>query len=434
VASVVNVLHATEWYFPDHVGGIEVYIAELARRQRAAGMRPIVVAPESGGEAVRAYEWEGTPVLRFPLAAAGAGFEECLRRVAPDVVHVHSLSTGIGIEQVASARRAAGRVIFTAHLPSLGFLCLRGTLHKWGTEVCDGHVDETVCAACTLQSRGVPRPLARAVTQVGRALGSASTLAPGRLRTALRMSHIVGENRERHERLLRDVDAFVALNRRALEIVRDNGAPLDKLVLNPLGVGFVAQPKPSPDVRPTRSPVAVGFIGRIHPTKGLHVLVEALRALPRDAALTIDVFGPDEGQDAEDLVGLLRRTASEDTRLRLRGPLTRERVVAQLRELDVLCCPSTWWENGPTIALEAQACGTPVIGTALGAMPEFIRDGVNGRVLPPGQWEPLRDALDEIARDPQMVDEWRRALPVPRSMDDVARDYERLYARTPLAA
>ena len=434
MSRTVKILHATNWYFPDTMGGIEVYVAELARRQRAAGMQPVVVAPEAGAAGTRTYEWHGTPVVRYPIAHPGPGFAEVLRRVAPDVAHFHSLGTGLGIDQVAAARRVTHRVVFTAHLPSLGFTCLRGTLLKWGAEPCDGHVDEMLCATCTIQSRGVPRVIAHGITAAGRALGGAANAVPGRLGTGLRMPCIVADNRVRQSQLLRDVDYFVALNRRALDIVRANGAPAQKLVLNTLGVGVAAQPKASARQQPTPTPVHVGFIGRIHETKGLRVLAQAVRALPPELPISISIFGPSDGPESGDLVRLLKETAERDARMRVHGPLHRRDVADTLRTIDVLCCPSTWFENGPTIALEAQAVGTPVIGSNAGAMPEFIDDGRNGRVLPAGQWEPLRDALVAIAQQPAIVDRWREALPPSRSMDDVARDYERLYGSVAVPA
>jgi glycosyltransferase involved in cell wall biosynthesis len=77
---------------------------------------------------------------------------------------------------------------------------------------------------------------------------------------------------------------------------------------------------------------------------------------------------------------------------------------------------------------EAFAAGTPVVGTRIGAMPELIRDRIDGRLLTPGSVSEITTAICEIAADPaKTVDAWRRALPMPRTMDDIADDYEKLY-------
>src|ERR1017187_505242 len=99
-----------------------------------------------------------------------------------------------------------------------------------------------------------------------------------------------------------------------------------------------------------------------------------------------------------------------------------------MRGLDVLLVPSRCFEGGPTVVHEAFAAGTPVVGTRIGAMPELIRDRIDGRLLTPGSASEITEAIQEIAADPAgTVDVWRRAVPMPRTMDDIAADYERLY-------
>jgi glycosyltransferase involved in cell wall biosynthesis len=180
--------------------------------------------------------------------------------------------------------------------------------------------------------------------------------------------------------------------------------------------------------RPTNNPLRVGFVGRVHETKGIGVLIRALAALPSDVPVVVEVFGPRDPSD-EKLGRMLRDATARDPRLIVHEAVQRDEIVDVLRRIDVLCCPSLWFENGPTVALEAHAVGTPVIGSNAGAMPEFITDGVNGRIVPAGQWEALRDALHEAAANPSLIETWRQALPQPRTMDDVASDYVELYDR-----
>jgi len=90
-------------------------------------------------------------------------------------------------------------------------------------------------------------------------------------------------------------------------------------------------------------------------------------------------------------------------------------------------------EGGPTVALESQAVGTPVIASRIGGLPEIIEDGRNGRLFAPGDWRGLADLLREIAENPGTIDPWRAALPQVRTMDEVAADYLDLY-RSSVAA
>jgi glycosyltransferase involved in cell wall biosynthesis len=80
------------------------------------------------------------------------------------------------------------------------------------------------------------------------------------------------------------------------------------------------------------------------------------------------------------------------------------------------------------VALEAMAVGTPVVATRIGALPEIVQDGVNGRLVEPGDWQGLARVLHAIATDPAgTIDRWRAALPAVRTMDDVVSEYLELY-------
>jgi glycosyltransferase involved in cell wall biosynthesis len=103
-------------------------------------------------------------------------------------------------------------------------------------------------------------------------------------------------------------------------------------------------------------------------------------------------------------------------------------MASLLRTYDVVCCPSRCLEGGPTVGLEAMALGVPVIAASVGGIAEVVRDGVNARLVPPGNVEALAAALIEIGRAPlETICEWKGHLPTPRTVQAVAHDYLRLY-------
>jgi glycosyltransferase involved in cell wall biosynthesis len=72
-----------------------------------------------------------------------------------------------------------------------------------------------------------------------------------------------------------------------------------------------------------------------------------------------------------------------------------------------------------------------VIGTRIGGLAELVRDGVDGALVMPGEWRALSRLIASIVEDPAAtVDLWRRNLPLPRTMDEVASDYLRLYTES----
>lgn len=144
--------------------------------------------------------------------------------------------------------------------------------------------------------------------------------------------------------------------------------------------------------------------------------------------VTLEWIGPVNDSEARSLLLRLKGALGHDMRVRFAEPAPASRVGEVMRGLDVLLVPSRCFEGGPTVVHEAFAAGTPVVGTQIGAMPELIRDRINGRLLTPGSVSEITEAIREIAADPAAtVDTWRRSVPTPRTMDDIAADYERLY-------
>src|SRR4029077_16886882 len=93
-------------------------------------------------------------------------FHEWIRHARADVVHFHTLVPGLEIPAVGAAKAAGARVIATTHASSLGHICARGTMMRWGRTLCDGLSEVRKCGACDLQKRGLPVWAARAAACV----------------------------------------------------------------------------------------------------------------------------------------------------------------------------------------------------------------------------------------------------------------------------
>lgn len=439
----MKIVEAVGWYFPTSLGGTEVYVAALCQRFRAAGHDVRVATPEPGGESPRVEVYDGTPVFRWPTPAeptraqvqsrvpvpGAEAFADWLDRERPDVVHFHTFVPGLGRFEIQAARRAGARVIATTHASSLGYTCLRGTLMQWGTEPCDGLVRAAKCAACALSERGLPRAAAQALGVVPAPLGRGLAHLPGKLGTALGMTGLVAWNRRLQSELLDSVDRFVVLTDAARQIVLSNGAPPAKVTVNRLGIagrGFTA--KPAPVDQPTRRPVQLGYLGRFDAVKGVHDLARAVATTARDVQLRVELRGPVETPAERQVLRELKEILHGDPRVYFLPAVTPAEVPAVLAGWDVLACPSVCAEGGPTVALEALAVGTPVIGSRIGGLAEIVEDQVSGRLFAPGDWRELSRLLVALATSPATtVDRWRTALPTPRTMDEVARDYLELF-------
>ncbi|MGC1272195.1 MAG: glycosyltransferase [Planctomycetaceae bacterium] len=437
-----RIAHVLGWYFPEALGGTEIYVAGLSHRMQAAGWDVRIAAPLPGEPDGREYEHDGVPVFRYPIPpnptrdecrgtapVRGAEVFHCwLGKIQPDIVHFHTFSTGIGPREVTAARESGARVFATTHLPALGYLCQRGTMLRWGEELCDGICRPAKCAACSLHQRGAPKPLARVV---GGMPGLASELLgrmPGRSGTMLGMNGQIRRNLRMQNQILRDVEKYVVLTQWAYDAMIHNDAPPEKVVLNRLGHGHVSVTrKPSPDARPTRTPVRFGFVGRLNAVKGADILARAVASLPRSLPFTVEFCGPTVPGGGRSVETQLLEILGDDPRVTFREPVAPCDVPDLLASYDVLVIPSLWLEGGPTVAIEAQAVGTPIIGTPMGGLAELVTNGVDGRHVPPRDIAELAVAMRTVVEDPGEIDRWRTALPAARTMDDVTRDYLELY-------
>ena len=435
----MRIVQAAGWYLPTSKGGTEVYVSELAKRLRAAGHEVLIAAPEAGGKDERTYLEGGFKVYRYPIPARvtrdeaqgrvpvrGADlFHDWLRRAEPDVVHLHTYVTGLGLTEVRVAKETGARVIATTHSASLGFTCQRGTMMRWGTTLCDGLVRPSKCAACQLQHRGIARPLAMVAGLTPASVGSIGRSLPGRLGTMIGMTNLISYNQSAQREMLDIVDRFVVLSDWARNVLIANGAPPAKIVLNRLGVRFPTGPIPA---RRSSSPVTVAYIGRFDPIKGVTDFARAISMIPRSAPIRFEFHGPVQFRTQLAVVDRLKSIVGPDSWVHFGGELDDAGVRATLKRVDVVCCPSRVVEGGPTIALEAHAAGVPAIGSDIPALSELVRDRVNGRLYPAGDARALAGILKELASNPDLVNQWRASLPCVRTMDDVTRDYLELYA------
>jgi glycosyltransferase involved in cell wall biosynthesis len=149
----------------------------------------------------------------------------------------------------------------------------------------------------------------------------------------------------------------------------------------------------------------VGYAGRLHPLKGVDLLLDAIAGLPADFRLVVVGAGPEEAR-------LRTRCTSLglENRVTWRPPVPRGRMPELLNEMDVLVLPSRtgryWKEQFGRVLVEAMACGIPVIGSDSGAIPAVIGDA--GQVVPESDVPALRDALLKLRNDPLLRQEYIR--------------------------
>jgi starch synthase len=149
-----------------------------------------------------------------------------------------------------------------------------------------------------------------------------------------------------------------------------------------------------------RSRPYVIFVGRITRQKGVPVLLRAASALVREAQLVLlagQADTPEQLAEVTELVDGLK--ASRSGVLWIPEMLPKPEVIQLLSHAAVFAIPSVYEPLG-IVNLEAMACGTAVVGSRTGGIPEVVADGETGLLVPPGDAEALAAALNVLLRDP----------------------------------
>jgi glycosyltransferase involved in cell wall biosynthesis len=163
------------------------------------------------------------------------------------------------------------------------------------------------------------------------------------------------------------------------------------------------------------------FLGRLSPEKGVDRLLDGWRVGTPPGRLVIVGDGPDGPR--------LRRDAP--TSVEFRGAVTPDLIPGILARARALVLPSVSYEGAPRSVLEAYAAGVPVIASANGALPELVADEVSGLLVPSGNAESWRVALDRLTADDVSErlgdgawEAWRDKHSPSRGIENLERAYE----------
>lgn len=416
---------------PESVGGVEQHVDGLATALAAAGHDVHVfartsapdraqgeffaaAAPRRGAPRVThaVYRWEGiraldgvytcepmAATLRAFLAAEGAAGRSF------DVAHVHHL-TGMSTDAIAALRDRGIPVVLTLH--DYWFLCPRGQMWHRREELCE-RVEPSRCGECLHLT--FPH-------WISPADGPAAAVAihdRARATLALATRLVVPSARA--------IPPFVAL-----------GIAAERFTVVANGVDTEALDRVEPPAAGP-GPLRLGYLGTLIPSKGLHILLDAIARLPA-GRVELDIHGnavPYHGDERFLLrcFGGLR----PDLRVRYHGPYTTADLPRLLAGIDVLCAPALWAEAFGLTVREALAAARPVLVSRIGGLQDAVTDGVEGRVLPPGDVAAWTAAIDALAQDRGAVRAMAlRARPRARGFAAMAADLLAVYTAAAASA
>jgi glycosyltransferase involved in cell wall biosynthesis len=274
-----------------------------------------------------------------------------------EIAHFHNIFPLITISALRACRDTGVPVVLTLH--NYRPLCVNGQFVR----------DGSVCEAC-LNRRVLWPGAAHRCYRDSFAYSAAMTVIQA-------LPRIVGT-------WWRDVDVFIAPSDFLRRKYISAGFPATKISVKPYFVASGAQCG-------ERSRDYALFVGRLSSEKGVRTLLSAWTRLS-DIPLLVVGDGPQRQQLQSEAAGLRN--------IRFLGKLSNAEVLDYLRGARFLVVPSEWYENLPMVILEALTCGTPVIASNLGALPEIIANNHNGILFEKGDAQDLARKAEHLWRHP----------------------------------
>jgi glycosyltransferase involved in cell wall biosynthesis len=292
--------------------------------------------------------------LTLTYRPGGGGIGRVVNEWAPDVVHFHNIWPLLTPAALHLSRRSGAAVVLTTH--NYRFACPSGTLFYNG----ETH-ERCIDGSSLLCSLNNPRG------------GIAESLAYG----------VALELQRRLKMFQRWVDAFVAPSVFVAQMLVRAGLPEERVHSIPYGLPISGPPSPLGQTGL--------YMGRLSPEKGVETILKA-SALAPDVRLIVAGAGPLESK-------------VRASRVEYAGMLDRQGLAAALEDAAFTLVPSEWYDNQPFAALEALAAGRPVIASQMGGLPEIVRSGINGLLIPPRAPEELAAAIRRLSTDRPFVTE-----------------------------
>ena len=446
----MKTIQAVARYFPDNCGGIQTHLSELLPVLKAQGVDAKVAASQDNSTE-SSYHYGGAEVYRYPVFPApnaepnhGASphggfeyFERWLRQQDAEIYHQHQWMPKCGLSHLRLAKELGMGTVVSIRLPHP--ICQRGTLMLNGQEACDGKIDVVRCSRCCGVSNylpasmnqnlsRVPMPISvvagKMANRLDRTLPQPISAISGSLLRPLSLPTFVAARIDGLQQMAKYADRIVAMSEWVYDAILKNGIPKEKLFLLRHGISESLLPQASYPKKQTDC-LRVGFLGRWHPTKGIHVLVEAIKHLPDDIPIELIIHGVSE-ENKQYQEQVMARIGN-DPRIKVAHQLKREEVPIALAQFDVLAVPSQWLETGPMVVVEAHAHGVPVVGSNLGGVAEKVTHEVDGLLVPPTDVKAWAEAFAHLALNLGLVQQLRNGIKPVRTISLEAADSIALY-------
>ena len=445
----MKILYTTHQFLPDYSAGTEILTYSTAREmsKRGHGVSVFTGYPVKGtveaSHAFDCYEYDGISVDRFfhsktssirplnPLEAEYNNlffadfFRRRIQELKPDLVHFYHLQR-LSASAIDVCREMGIPSLFTA--TDFWLVCPTNQLF---------FSDHSLCLGPDRGMVNCVRHLA-AISQ-GKRIQSIMDLLPNWLMAVLirwiRCTAFPSEKRfvplvralaarpAYMEKRMNQISMVLVATRFMGEMLCRHGLEARSVRHVPFGIDHTHIRCIS--TKGTEKHLRIGFIGTLYYHKGAHVLLEAVRLLPKDMPLKVKIYGALE--QFPQYTRTLRSVAGNDERIEFCGTFPNAMIGDIFYDFDVLVVPSLWYENNPLALSFAQAAKVPIVATDSEGMNELIANGENGILFERGDVRGLADIIRMLCNDRSMVKRLSDHARQPKSISSYVDELERIY-------
>lgn len=455
---VKRILHVGFGYEPYWEGGMVTYQLDMMRGLKehgfqiaffAAGRYDIAGTPRLSRATV-----EGVPIIELVNSpnpynpycysiepdrqCANKGIEgltrEVIETVRPDLVHMHDLRMH-SASVIDVAREFALPVVKTMH--NFWDLCPRDSLLYRDRESCNDFQDGEKCVDCLADFRERQVPVINRLMGAVRMVPVVSFLKriqkgeriirrlrrKGPARQQVFSARDYARRRSCFVEKLNRCDIVHTTSNYVAEQFAARGIERRRIRTATLAVSLLDRIGPRAD-RPVKHPITFGYRGAISHAKGVPVLLAAFARLDQSKCRLV-IYGPGERR--------ILRGSGGNLNMEYRGKYGRARVQDSLADIDIGVVPSLCAEAFGIVGLEFLNAGIPVIGSRIGGIPEWLKNGENGFLVEPGSVGDLAAKMERFLIRPALVRELRARIERWKTVADhiaeISDFYEELLSR-----
>ncbi len=405
----LRILQIIHDFPPQSFSGTELYTLNFSKELKKRGHDVTVLYPvhDASKKSLQfeAAKYEGLNVVRFNVFQPDkknsdilnnefdAPFRDFLQKHDFDIVHVQHLF-GLSANWVSVAKEAGLPVLMK--IDDMYLYCRQGHLMYQNQSSCSGPESLDKCYECTFGTKPNEDPEYTAS-----------------------IFYYLSLRREILRRMFQQVDFVHTPSQFLKETCITNNLNNREFHVLPTGISpFEIQKR-----KKVRGVVRIGFMGEIDIRKGVDIFFQAIEQanskinVEKQASLQFKIYGRHFNND---LYLSMCAKVNDFENVNYLGSFSPEERHRIFSEIDLLVMPSLG-ENYPFILREAFYVGIPAVATAIAGVPEIIRDGENGFLIPPGDVGALADIFVKIALNPACL---KNLNPKNNNTKLIARDAE----------